>query len=260
MSLIARENLVTGLVSITFRKQSVEQVIDLAKAAGLQAIEWGGDAHVPHGDLPKAANARRWCADAGLQIYAYGSYYRCGVKTGPTFDAVLDSVLALGAPSVRVWAGAVGSAAADETTRTAVRDDLIRICDRARPYNVHVDLEFHDGTLTDTAESAIAFIRGVDRPNLRSYWQPRHGFSIEQNLADLAMLGDRRANVHVFHWWPDPHVRWPLEDGMERWQAYLRAVASRPTVCALEFVRADDPAQLLADARTLRCIINSIPS
>ena len=38
----------SGLVSITFRKLTVEKIIELVKEAGLQGIEWGGDVHVPH--------------------------------------------------------------------------------------------------------------------------------------------------------------------------------------------------------------------
>jgi hypothetical protein len=41
----------TGLVSITFRQLSPPAIIDLVRQAGLEGIEWGGDVHVPHGDL-----------------------------------------------------------------------------------------------------------------------------------------------------------------------------------------------------------------
>ena len=45
----------TGLVSVTFRKLTPEKIIELVSEAGLNAIEWGGDVHVPHGDLKRAA-------------------------------------------------------------------------------------------------------------------------------------------------------------------------------------------------------------
>ena len=44
----------TGLTSVTFRKLDPLQVIQLTKSAGLQSIEWGGDIHVPAGDLDNA--------------------------------------------------------------------------------------------------------------------------------------------------------------------------------------------------------------
>ena len=41
----------TGMTSVTFRKKSAEDVIAIVKEAGLDGIEWGGDIHVPAGDL-----------------------------------------------------------------------------------------------------------------------------------------------------------------------------------------------------------------
>ena len=37
---------IPGLVSISFRNESPKAIIDASKAAGLRAIEWGGDVHV----------------------------------------------------------------------------------------------------------------------------------------------------------------------------------------------------------------------
>lgn len=36
-----------GLTSISFRGKTCTEVIGLAKKAGLDGIEWGGDVHVP---------------------------------------------------------------------------------------------------------------------------------------------------------------------------------------------------------------------
>ena len=41
----------TGLVSISFRSLSVDEIIDLVKDAGLEAIEWGRDVHAPCDDV-----------------------------------------------------------------------------------------------------------------------------------------------------------------------------------------------------------------
>ena len=63
----------TGLVSITFRKKSPEEVVALVCDAGLDAIEWGGDIHAPHGDLAKAREIREMCDSRGIAIPSYGS-------------------------------------------------------------------------------------------------------------------------------------------------------------------------------------------
>src|SRR6185312_7076115 len=94
----------TGLVSISFRALTVARIAGLAAANRLETIEWGGDVHVPHGDLAAAREARKISADAGVGISAYGSYYRAGAPAGksPAFEAVLASAVELGAPSIRV--------------------------------------------------------------------------------------------------------------------------------------------------------------
>ena len=66
----------TGLVSITFRKKKPEEIVALAAKGGLEGIEWGGDVHVPHGDMAAAKNARLLTTGAGIEVAAYGSYYR----------------------------------------------------------------------------------------------------------------------------------------------------------------------------------------
>ena len=43
----------SGLVSITFRELNPLEIIRLVSKAGLDGIEWGGDVHVPHGDIKK---------------------------------------------------------------------------------------------------------------------------------------------------------------------------------------------------------------
>jgi len=70
-----------GLVSITFRKLSPEQIIELVRKAGLSGIEWGGDIHVPHGDIARAKEVKSMTKEAGLRVAVYGSYYHlCKAK------------------------------------------------------------------------------------------------------------------------------------------------------------------------------------
>src|SRR6185312_7605034 len=102
-----------GLVSITFRALTPAEVIALVRQAGLRGIEWGGDIHVPHGDAGRAREVRGLTQGAGLQVAAYGSYYKAGVSedAGLAFGRVLETAVTLGAPVIRVWAGGAGSAA-----------------------------------------------------------------------------------------------------------------------------------------------------
>ena len=74
---------IPGLVSVSFRRLSAGQVVKLCENAGLQAIEWGGDIHVPAGDLKCAREVSRMSCDAGMEITAYGSYFRLGQEEQP---------------------------------------------------------------------------------------------------------------------------------------------------------------------------------
>ena len=72
-----------GLVSVSFRGESPETILHEARAAGLRAIEWGGDVHVPPGDLENARRIGAATREAGLSVAAYGSYYRLGTAEDP---------------------------------------------------------------------------------------------------------------------------------------------------------------------------------
>jgi sugar phosphate isomerase/epimerase len=234
---------------------SPEQIVTLAVRARLRSIEWGGDVHVPHGNLRAARAVTRLCADSGLVISAYGSYYRAGVREmgNPTLPVVLETASALGAPRVRVWAGNCGSATAVGAVRRRVVVDLQALCVAAAKEHVVVGMEFHDRTLTDTPESALSLCRQVAADNLRCNWQPRVGATSAEGLADIATLRPHLGDVHVFQLSPDRSRR-PLAEGVDVWRRYLGRIAEdagAPRYASLEFVKDDDPAQLLADARVL---------
>jgi 3-dehydroshikimate dehydratase len=245
--------LTPGLVSISFRTLPVSAVLGLARTAGLQAIEWGGDVHCPHGDEATARTVAAATAAAGLTVAAYGSYYRVGVSEaqGLSFAQVLASAVALGAPAIRVWAGNQGSAETSPTQRTAIISDARRIADLAAAVGIRVLSEWHGGTLTDTSASGVDFLRAVGHPHFATVWQPSVGLSTAAALAELAAALPWVEQLHVFHW--HQRERLPLQEGADAWRRYLELAASSGKVRAalLEFVRADEPAQLVRDAASL---------
>ena len=253
-----------GMVSVTFRSHTVRQIVELAAKAHLGAIEWGGDVHVPHGDLAAAREARRMCADSGLAVSAYGSYFRSSAGLGPSVDAVLDTAAELGASMIRVWAGTRGSREAGDGERAAVVEQLGVCCDRAAERNLIVATEFHAGTLTDDVDSCLRLLDEVNRPNLRTFWQPPNGMGSGESLAGLRRVRDRLAHLHVFHWNPDDRHRCPLADGADRWPKYLQEAAAQSSAdgvlryASLEFVRDDDVDQFRRDALTLRAWVRDL--
>lgn len=246
----------SGLVSITFRKLAVEEIVHMAATAGLDGLEWGGDTHVPHGNVARARTVRALTEEAGLKVAAYGSYYRAGVSSGKglSFSAVLDSAVALGAPLIRVWAGDRASNQHDAYTYGEVVNDLRRIAALAASARVEVALEYHANTLTDTPDSAQRILEDAAHPNLFTLWQPHHGREADWCVSSLRKVLPKLRNLHVFHWFPGPAERHSLNVGADRWRRYLAVAAQAPgeRYALLEFVKGDEPSQMLLDAVTLR--------
>jgi 3-dehydroshikimate dehydratase len=243
-----------GLVSVTFRRLSPEEVIELVVQTALRGIEWGGDVHVPPGDVAGARRVLAMTKKANLRTSAYGSYYRVGESEaeGLAFEQVLRTAVELEAPTVRVWAGSRGSADADERHRERVVRDARWIAALAAGAGISISFEFHEGTLADDAEAMLRLLADLDHPNACSFWQPPVGAGAGECVEGLKRLLPRLANVHAFHWSPEG-LRLPLSEGADRWSRYLRALAGSGSRhwASVEFVRDDDPQQFLADAATL---------
>lgn len=245
-----------GLVSVSFRKLSPREIVELTKRAMLSTIEWGGDIHVPPGDLDRAREVRTMTVDAGLKIQAYGSYVRLGDDDPKTYDPVIESAVTLGAPSIRVWAGRRASKNADADYRKRVADAALAFAGRAAKAKVVICYEYHDDTLTDTDESAQALFEAAEHPSIRTLWQPPHEQTVEKCCDSLRGVLPILNHVHVFHW-PVRGKRLPLTDGEQRWRAYVEVLRESHHACPmlLEFAQNDDPEQLILDAEALRAWI-----
>jgi hypothetical protein len=241
-----------GLVSVTFRALSPGEIVDLVVQAGLAGIEWGGDVHVPHGDVACAREVYRRTADAGLTVCSYGSYYRAGTNEPPAFEAVIESALALHAPLVRVWAGRRGSADADAAYWDAVVEDSKQVLDLAQQAGLGVAYEFHNNTLTDTNASALRLLQAVapsgplpePSAGLSSYWQSLDGMDEPTRLEGLRALLPWLSHVHV-----QPDGR-PLAESAEVWKPRLEIVrgSGRDHYALIEYFRYDGPEAFLRDA------------
>jgi sugar phosphate isomerase/epimerase len=245
--------IVAGLCSVTFRRLDVDEVIAVARDAGLAAIEWGADVHLPSGDLVTAERVRASCDAAGLACPSYGSYWFAGRSGTPELGQVLDTASALGATTIRVWAPGDPTTERWEDGRDVV-DALRTACERAAERDLTIALEFHPNTLTETASSTTRLLAAVDRRNLRTYWQPRPGLVGQAAIDELEAVLDSLAHLHVFSWDTDSN-RLLLSAHEALWRDALRAVADKTdgSRCAyLEFVANDDPVRLRVDAASLR--------
>jgi 3-dehydroshikimate dehydratase len=252
----------SGLCSITFRKLSVPQVVELARSVGLQSMEWGGDVHVPPGDITAAETARKLTLEAGMTLSSYGSYYAILDAEGreQDFGPVLETALALGTDTIRVWAGALPSQVMTAKDRGRLVEKFRKDLDRAAGQKVRLATEFHINTLCDSNSAALRFFNELSHPNLFTYWQPMYWVADEDYRLDgLRQMAGRVLNLHVFHWIFRPHGGWadgvehlPLAEGEAEWSRYLSVeLAPGPHFALLEFVRNHDPEQLSRDADAL---------
>lgn len=244
----------TGLCSITFRQLSVDEIITLVQEASLDGIEWGGDVHVPHGDLKTAREVARKCREADIEISSYGSYYRSGAEDSPKFIDVAETAVSLGTPMIRVWAGKLGSAAANDADRKKVVDDLIKCAETASELKVQIGLEKHGGTLTDTTESTARLMRELAGTGIKFYWQPGVGAELKQLLPELEMMLPVLGNFHVFQWkMAEKLQRLALADGVNDWNMLFNTAGKTSGThwALIEFVAGDSPQQFLEDAAIL---------
>lgn len=250
----------SGLTSITFRQLSVESIVNLVSQAGLDAIEWGGDVHVPPGEINTAKHVHRLTEDAGVEISSYGSYYRLGTsgKEGLNFQQVIETAVTLQAPVVRVWAGSQESDQADDAYLRDIVREACTIADLASEADLSIAFEYHAGSLTHSAASTERLLKTISHPHFSTYWQPIISRSVEDNCQDLHQLHDWISNIHVFHWYPDAWHRCLLTEGMDAWKAYFNILSATKLKrhALLEFVRDDDPDAFLKDAQMLKQLLS----
>lgn len=237
------------MVSVTFRSYNIDEVIAAVVRAGLEGIEWGGDIHIPHGDIKKAVYASEACSAAGLKIFSYGSYYRSGQRQD--FTPILETAVSLGAPNIRLWAGVKGST--DSINEYAdIISDIQYCADRAAVFGMTIAFEYHSGTLTDNPDSAIELIMKANRKNIFLYWQPDQFKSHEYNICALKKVLPYLSNVHVFTW--NNNAKYPLSEGYSMWMNYIDIIKSDMNQHGLflEFSPDNTESAFLSDAETLK--------
>lgn len=237
-----------GLCSISFRKFSPAQILRAAADAGLTAVEWGSDVHVPAGDTALAARIAADTAAAGLRCDSYGSYFKLGVSDPAQLAPLLETACVLGAPVMRVWCGNCGSAEADADTVKRLIEAGNSAVEAAKPYGITLCTECHPNTQTDDAAAARAFLDAV--PGMRTYWQPNQWKTVDENRNAAAMLASKTVHLHVFHW--EKKEKYPLADGTAVWRRYLGQFAAGEHNLYLEFMPDGRLETLAREAATLR--------
>ena len=241
-----------GLVSVSFRPYTPEDILKAMTKAGLNYIEWGGDVHAPAGDMEKVEQLPTLQKKYGVTCSSYGSYFRIGVSAFDELPCVVEAAKKLGTNIIRLWAGNEESTAYTGQKKEKFFSECRKIAQFGAQNDVIFCLECHNWTYTDTKETALELMKAVDSPNFRMYWQPNQFKSIEENIAYAKLLSPYTEHIHVFNWKGEQKM--PLCEAVDVWKRYLSAFDTDKTLL-LEFMPHGDIQSLEKEAAALRQII-----
>ena len=240
-----------GLVSISFRPHSPEEILAAMHEAGLSVIEWGSDVHAPPHDRERLLSLVDLGRKYGVSVCSYGTYFRLGATPLSELPDYIAAAKLLGTRILRLWCGSKSGADMTEEER----DDLITVCREAAAIAERSDailcMECHKGTFTERVEDSLYLMRAVSSPAFRMYYQPHQWKTQEENLAMARALAPYTEVLHVFQW--KGSDRFSLADGAEEWRTYLSAFDGQPLL--LEFMPDDRIESLCAEADALCRIV-----
>lgn len=241
-----------GLVSVSFRKHSPEEIIRAAQDAGLTCIEWGSDIHAPCRDTARLQEIAALQKEYGMECSSYGTYFRLGQTPISELPAYIAAAKLLGTNTLRLWCGVKSGADMTEEERNT----LITLCREAATMaeesGVTLCTECHHGTFTQRPEDTVALMEAVDSPRFRTYWQPFQWLDEAGSLAVARAIAPFTEHIHVFNWKGSQKL--PLAEASDTWRAYLEALPA-PRTLLLEFMPDDRMETLPAEAAALQAII-----
>lgn len=240
-----------GLVSISFRSLSPERILEETKKAGLSVIEWGSDVHAPCDNTENLTEIVRLQNKYGISCCSYGTYFRLGVNDTEELQKYIDAAKILGTDILRLWCGNKASTEYSSEDERLLFEECKKAAFIAEENGVTLCMECHNGTYTDSRDTAIKLMKTVDSPSFRMYWQPNQFTSAEENLKYARLLSSFTKVIHVFNWTQDK--RFPLSEAVPLWKEYL-SFFNKDQTLLLEFMPDDDIDSLKTEAESLRKI------
>ena len=208
-----------GLVSVSFRKHTPEEIVAEAKKCGLSYIEWGSDIHAPCNDLDKLKNIKKLCDENGIICSSYGTYFKIGVTPKDEIYNYINAAKILGTNILRLWCGTKKSADYTPDEKAELFRECRALAEVAEAENVVFCMECHSGTYTEILDGAVELMEKVNSKNFRMYWQPNQFKSDEENFKYAEIIAKFTEIIHVFNWTADQWL--PLSGGIEIWKKYL---------------------------------------
>ncbi len=238
----------SGLVSISFRSLSPEQIVALCRDAGLSAIEWGSDVHAPYADTERLRHIVALQKESGISCSSYGTYFKLGVHDTDELHGYIAAAKILGTHILRLWCGDKNYEDMTAEQKDHLLTEAKKAAQIAEAESVVLCMECHNNTFTNCLKGALTLMEAVNSPALRMYWQPNQFRTDEVNFAYAKAIAPYTENIHVFQW--KEKEKFPLADGMAIWEKYLSCFDGSQALL-LEFMPDNKPESLKKEAETL---------
>ncbi len=183
-----------GVASVTFRNKTVSQVVEIAKNAGVEFVEWGGDVHVK--TIEDAKLAKKLCDENNIKISSYGSYYRTGCSEKKEWEEVCRISSEMGASSIRIWLGKKDSENFTESEYEELLEEMKILCSKAEEYNLLVCPECHDNTFNNNTDAILKLKNDLNCDSFKTYFQSRY-FKFDYDIERIEKTFDFIENFHV---------------------------------------------------------------
>lgn len=240
-----------GLVSISFRANTPDEILAAMKDAGLTHIEWGSDVHAKKEDLDALRALGDLTRAYGMTVCSYGTYFFLGETPISELPAYIAAAKALGTDILRLWCGKKSGASMTEEEREALFADCRAAAKMAEEAGVTLCMECHKNTFTERVEDALLLMREVNSPAFQMYYQPHQFKTVKENLEMAKKLSSYTHVIHVFQW--KGSDRFSLCEGIGEWQGYLSYFEDQPLL--LEFMPDDRIESLKKEADALKQLI-----
>lgn len=244
-----------GLVSISFRKNSVIEILEAMKKAGLFYIEWGSDVHAPCDDIDKLKEIAILQKEFGITCSSYGTYFRLGENKLEDLQGYIDAAKILGTNILRLWCGTKSAFDMSDDEKANLFEECKAAESIARQNGVILCMECHKRTFTEGCDDVVSLMKYINSENFKMYWQPFQWQSTDQNIENAKKIAPYTQNIHVFNW--ENQNKFPLDQAHDTWRAYLENFP-RPRTLLLEFMPNNTLEELTFEANTLKKIVGEM--
>ena len=242
----------TGLVSISFRSLSCEELIEHLIKCGLKNVEWGSDVHAPVDNEERLYEIKKLMDEKGINCCSYGSYFRISVTPLEDIYKYIKAAKILGTNIIRLWCGNRGTAVITKEEKEKLFADCKALSKIAEEEDVIFCMECHNDTYTDNVNTALELMQEINNEHFRMYWQPNQFKTFEENMYYAKTLSSYTYHLHVFNW--AGHDRFPLIDAVKTWKDYLTNFEGERYLL-LEFVPDDKIETLPIETEALNAIV-----